>query len=100
VAAYNVHAITLRQSITPDRLQGRMNASYRFLTWGAGPLGSLAGGFLGEGLGLYYTMLVGVVGIALVWVPVLFSPVPRLREMPGAQEEGTDAPEVEQGLAA
>lgn len=85
VAAYNVHIITLRQSITPDHMRGRMNASYRFVTWGVGPLGSLAGGFLGEGLGLYTTIMLGAAGIALAWLPVLFSPVPGLKEMPEAR---------------
>ena len=100
VAVYNVHIITLRQSITPDRLRGRMNASYRFLTWGVGPLGSLMGGFLGEGLGLYPTLLLGAVGIAVAWVPVLFSPIPRLREMPEVEDGSAEVFEAEKALAA
>lgn len=94
VAAYNVHIMTLRASITPDRLRGRMNASYRFVTWGVGPLGSLAGGFLGEGIGLYWTIVVGAVGIALAWIPVVFSPIPGLKSMPGVEEIAESVEEI------
>ncbi|HET9906380.1 MAG TPA: hypothetical protein VFQ23_07055 [Anaerolineales bacterium] len=48
---YNITQVSLRQSIIPLRLQGRMNASMRFLVWGTIPLGSLAGGALGEVIG-------------------------------------------------
>ena len=41
---YNVNQVSLRQAITPDRLQGRMNASMRFIVWGTIPLGALLGG--------------------------------------------------------
>ncbi|HYN16749.1 MAG TPA: MFS transporter, partial [Actinomycetes bacterium] len=36
----------------PDRLLGRMNASYRLVGWGTMPLGALLGGVLAEALGL------------------------------------------------
>src|SRR5207247_10761871 len=48
---YNINQVSLRQAITPHRLQGRMHATMRFLVWGTMPLGGLAGGLLGEGLG-------------------------------------------------
>ena len=34
---YNINQVSLRQAITPDRLQGRMNATMRFLVWGTMP---------------------------------------------------------------
>lgn len=40
---YNISQVSLRQAITPHRLQGRMNATMRFLVWGTMPLGALAG---------------------------------------------------------
>jgi MFS family permease len=89
VAVYNVHVMSLRQAITPDRLRGRMNASYRFITWGTIPVGALMGGILGEQIGLHATLLAGTVGVALAWIPVALSPIPRLRELPAA---AADAP--------
>jgi len=52
VVLWNVVTVSLRQRITPDRLLGRMNASYRLVGWGTMPLGALLGGALAEALGL------------------------------------------------
>jgi MFS family permease len=49
---WNVVAVSLRQRITPDRILGRINSSYRLVAWGSRPLGAAAGGLLGELLGL------------------------------------------------
>jgi len=62
---WNVITVSLRQRITPDRLLGRMNASYRLVGWGTMPLGALLGGVLAEVLGLRPTFLVAA-GIALL----------------------------------
>jgi MFS family permease len=75
-----VHVITVRQTITPDELLGRMNASYRTLTYGAIPVGALIGGVLGETIGLQATMAVGAVGVFLAPLWVLVSPVPGIRD--------------------
>jgi MFS family permease len=79
---YNITQVSLRQAITPHRLQGRMNASMRFVVWGTIPIGSLIGGFLGEQIGLRPTMLVGGLGGLLAGLWVFFSPVRSLREQP------------------
>ena len=41
---WNVITVSLRQSIIPDRLLGRVNSVYRFFAWGMMPIGSLIGG--------------------------------------------------------
>jgi MFS family permease len=79
---YNVNQVSLRQAITPDRLQGRMNATMRFVVWGTIPIGSLAGGFLGDAIGLRPTLLVGALGSGLSFLWVLLSPVRALRDQP------------------
>ena len=58
---WNVVTVSLRQRITPDRLLGRMNASYRLVGWGTMPLGALLGGVLAEALGLRAAFLVAAV---------------------------------------
>ncbi|HEX2077517.1 MAG TPA: MFS transporter, partial [Longimicrobium sp.] len=88
VAAYNVHVISLRQVITPDRLRGRMNASYRLITWGTIPIGSLAAGAMAGEIGLRATVLIGAVGVATAWLWVLFSPVPRVPDLLSVADEG------------
>jgi MFS family permease len=56
---FDVMQVTLRQLITPDRLQARMNATMRTLFWGPRPLGFLLGGALGSWLGLVPTIAIG-----------------------------------------
>jgi MFS family permease len=55
---WNVVTVSLRQRITPDRLLGRMNASYRLVGWGTMPLGAALGGVLADALGLRPAFLV------------------------------------------
>ncbi|MDF2694330.1 MAG: hypothetical protein K0S65_2713, partial [Labilithrix sp.] len=43
IVVYNITQVSLRQAITPERIQGRMNSVMRFLVWGTIPLGSLTG---------------------------------------------------------
>jgi len=77
-----VVTVSLRQRITPDRLLGRMNASRRFVIWGVIPLGQLASGGLAVWIGLRPTLFVGAAGISLAFLPLVFSPVRKLRELP------------------
>jgi hypothetical protein len=49
---WNVVAVSLRQSIIPARLLGRVNSVYRMLGLGLTPLGALAGGFVAHDLGV------------------------------------------------
>jgi MFS family permease len=79
---YNVNQVSLRQAITPDRLQGRMNASVRFLVWGTIPIGALLGGALGEAFGLWPTLMAMSTCSVLATFWVAFSPVRALRTQP------------------
>jgi MFS family permease len=79
---YNVNQVSLRQAITPERMQGRMNATMRFIVWGTIPVGSIIGGFLGDRIGLQPTLWVGAIGSFLGFLPVLFSPVRALQRIP------------------
>ena len=87
---YNINQVSLRQAITPYRLQGRMNASMRFLVWGTMPVGSVAGGILGTVLGLRPTLLIGGLGGTLAFLWVALSPVPGVTTMPMG-EDGPDS---------
>jgi MFS family permease len=83
----NVNQVSLRQSITPDQLQGRVNATNRFLTWATLPLGSLAGGALGHWIGIRPTLVVGAGGLALAVAWLFLSPLPGIREAPRQEGE-------------
>jgi hypothetical protein len=84
---YNISQVSLRQAITPERIQGRMNSVMRFIVWGTIPLGAITGGALASQIGLKQTLIVGGVGCCLPFLPVLFSPVRHVREMPEPLED-------------
>jgi MFS family permease len=88
---YNVTQVSLRQAITPERIQGRMNAVMRFIVWGTIPLGALIGGVLASTIGVKETLIVGGIGSCLPFLPVLFSPVRNLRVMPEPVDEAAVA---------
>jgi MFS family permease len=43
---WNVVTVSLRQSLIPSHLLGRVNSVYRFFAWGTIPIGTLLGGTL------------------------------------------------------
>jgi MFS family permease len=83
---FNTGQVSLRQALTPDHLQGRMNAVISFIGWGVVPLGGLLGGGLGETIGLRSTLLLAALGeiLAILWL--LLSPLRSLREQPVLME--------------
>ena len=79
---YDINQVSLRQAITPDRLQGRVNASMRVLEVGATLAGSLVGGALGETIGIRATFASGIIVLLLGAVVLVLSPVRRLTAIP------------------
>jgi predicted MFS family arabinose efflux permease len=79
---YNINQVSFRQAIVPVRLQGRLNATMRTIVWGTLPLGAIAGGVLGNAIGVRSAIIASVVGGAFSFLWVLFSPVREIREMP------------------
>ncbi len=83
---YNINQVSLRQTITPHRLQGRMNATMKFLIFSMMPLGGLLGGALGGALGLRPAIAITAAGALLPFLWVFLSPLRRLREIPEAAD--------------
>ncbi|NBP82731.1 MFS transporter [bacterium] len=79
---YNINQVSLRQALTPPEMSGRMNATMRWFVWGTIPIGALLGGALGTSLGLRETLLIAGIGGSFAFVPLLFGPVWRIKEMP------------------
>ncbi|GBD29554.1 Enterobactin exporter EntS [bacterium HR32] len=84
-AVYNINQVSLRQSITPLPLQGRVNGTMRFLVWGTMPAGGLLGGLLGQAVGIRpaLTLLATLQALTFLWVAA--SPVAGLRAVPSAE---------------
>jgi MFS family permease len=81
VLVFNINQVSYRQAITPVHLQGRMNATMKFIAVLMIPAGSIAGGLLATAFDLHTAILVGAIGGALSFLPALFSPVRRLHGM-------------------
>jgi hypothetical protein len=77
---------TIKQSIVPDGLLGRVSATIRFVSWGGEPIGALIGGVLASAvLGLSGTLVLAAVGVLLsaVW-PLRSASVRRASHAPRA----------------
>ncbi|MEU3859289.1 MFS transporter [Streptomyces sp. NPDC028722] len=73
VVLFNVNQVSLRQSITPRPLMGRMTATIRFVMWGTLPVGSLCSGALATSIGLHPALWVSAAVGALAFLGALFS---------------------------
>lgn len=80
----NVVQATIRQTVCPPELLGRVGATMELTMWGAVPLGSLLGGVLGTVMGIRATLLLSgaVACLGVVWL--LAAPAARRTEIVGA----------------
>ncbi|MDQ7905176.1 MFS transporter [Phytohabitans sp. ZYX-F-186] len=76
-----ITSITMRQTITPSRMRGRVNASFRFVTIGVIPIGAVGAGLLGDWIGLHNALYVSAIGTPLALLWLIFSPVPKVRTL-------------------
>lgn len=92
-AIWNVAAVSLRQATTPEAMLSRMNATNRFVIWGTMPLGSVVGGALAALGGPALAVVVCAILAPLCLLPVFFSAVRPLRDLPTPQASvGTTGP--------
>ncbi len=83
----NVAVMTVRQSVTPDAMQGRAAATITFVGMGLSPLGSLLGGFLAEEWGPRTSLMAAASCMMLSPLVMASSPLARLgRTLPAAPE--------------
>jgi len=76
-----VSTVTLRQTVTPDDLLGRVSA-INALAYGARPLGSAIGAVVGALYGAELCLAIAAAGFFLQAVVILISPVVRLQRQP------------------
>jgi len=85
---WNVITVSLRQSIIPDALLGRVNSVYRFLGWGTMPIGAAVGGALAKGFGLRAPFYVSAGVLAVMGVAAL--PVVNRRTIEAARAQSRE----------
>jgi MFS family permease len=83
-AVVSIVVAALRQSIVPNEMLGRVHATFRTASYGAIPLGALAGGWIASAYGLRAPFFVGgaivVVAGLLVGIWVNDATIARARE--------------------
>jgi predicted MFS family arabinose efflux permease len=82
---WTISQITLRQTVTPEGLLGRVSALIMTGSTGARPVGAALGGAIGVWCGLECAIVVSALGFLIQALVILGSPLPRLREVPGAE---------------
>ena len=83
-------AVSLRQSLLPNAVLGRVGATFSAMGGGAAVGGALIGGALGQALGLRETLILAIGGLLIGPTIGALSPLRRVREMPaGEPEPGT-----------
>jgi len=77
-ATYNVVQFSYRLALIPDELQGRVNSSFRLISYSLRPLGQVLTGVLLQDIGPIFTIL--AFSLCLVLLAVAASLNPRVRK--------------------
>lgn len=78
-----INAITLRQTLVPQRMLGRVNATMNVLLDGVAPIGAVLGAVIAEAAGIRVAVWVAVLGgIAGAFLMLVPSPLLRTRAIP------------------
>jgi predicted MFS family arabinose efflux permease len=64
-----------------------MNASVRFVVFGCQPVGAFLGGVIAARFGVQAALWIAVAGQAIAVLPVLLSPLVRMRDLPRALDQ-------------
>lgn len=82
VPLWTVSSISLTQSVTPERLLGRVNAASRFISFGVAPPAAFLAGVLADSIGMRPTLFgAGLVAIG-AFLYLLLSPVRSFKDAP------------------
>jgi MFS family permease len=90
VMVWNVLTMSLRQSLIPEAVFGRVQGAYRTLVWGGIALGSVAGGAVAHVIGL--RALFGVIGAGLLVLAAVLGALLRRHADELAHEEPAPVP--------
>ncbi|MET7398062.1 MFS transporter [Dactylosporangium sp. NPDC005572] len=82
VTVATTNGILVRQELTPDELQGRVNTTGRMMAWGGTPFGAFLAGALAETWGTRAALLAMVLPVAVGLLALLCSPIRTLRTLP------------------
>ncbi len=77
-STYLVNELTLRQSVAPEQVLGRVNAAMQLMTRGIYPLSAVTSGVLAGAIGIRSTLTISVLGILAASLWLIASPLRKL----------------------
>jgi predicted MFS family arabinose efflux permease len=81
---WTISSTTLRQTVTPAAMLGRVTAIFLAVNMGVRPLGAALGGWVGETLGVQACLWLALAGFALQALIIFASAVRTLQRLPAA----------------
>jgi predicted MFS family arabinose efflux permease len=81
----NICDQSLCQAVAAPAVLGRVNSAMHLMFRGVLPAGALVGGAVATSIGLRPTMAIGALGILLASLFLVFSPIRRMRVLPGGE---------------
>ncbi|MBI4932774.1 MAG: MFS transporter [Actinobacteria bacterium] len=88
ITVWSIIAVTLRQQMVPDHLFGRVNSVFRWISWGAMPVGAFIGGVVAQNLGLRAPYFAGAAVMLVAYLIIVIN----LRERDIAAAVAANAP--------
>jgi predicted MFS family arabinose efflux permease len=82
---YEIGAVSLRQSVTEERMLGRVSSAMHLVEAGLLPIGAITAGLLAEAIGVRETLGLAAIGISSAALWIALSPIPKLRTVPPQQ---------------
>jgi hypothetical protein len=77
-STYMINELTLRQSVAPEEMLGRVNAAMQLMSRGVFPISAIAGGVLASAIGIRQTLALAVSGVFLASLWLIVSPLRKL----------------------
>jgi len=81
---WTISSTTLRQTVTPQAMLGRVSSIFLTVNMGARPLGAALGGLVGAQWGAGACLVLALAGFVVQAVVIFASPVRRLQRLPAA----------------
>jgi predicted MFS family arabinose efflux permease len=78
---HEIGAVSLRQSVTEERMLGRVNSAMHLVDAGLMPIGAITAGLLAETIGVRETLAIAAAGISTAALWIALSPIPKLRNV-------------------
>lgn len=89
MTALIVNGIVVRQVVTPEHLQSRVNTTARLIAWGGSPLGAALGGVVAGAASTEWALRAASLGLAASLVGALVVGVPRFPRLAVLEQDPT-----------